>query len=94
MARDQETFDNFIHLSVAVVQSAADMIEQIGALKTMRRAAHPDRIHPREFLDLRKAVSKAVRALENYDAMQKAGNAPTTGEEFDRAARSLKSEAA
>lgn len=83
-----ETFDNFIHLSVAVVQSATDMIEGIGGLK-MRRRRSDYEMHPRDMLDLREALSRAVRAFENYDAMAAAGRKESTSEEFRAAAKAV-----
>lgn len=88
MADNREVFENFIHLSVAVVQSATDMIEEIGGLKMRRR--HPDyEPRPGDMLDLRKALSKAVRALENYDAMIAAGRLTSTSDEFRAAAKAV-----
>ena len=88
MTDTPETFDNFIHLSVAVVQSATDMIEEIGGLKMRRRRSDYDH-HPGDMLDLRKAVSKAVRALESYDAMVAAGRKTSTGAEFCAAGKAV-----
>jgi hypothetical protein len=88
MADDPEVFDNFIHLSVAVVQAASDMLEEIGGLK-MRRRHHDYDNHPRDMLDLRKAVSKAVRGLRNYDAMVAAGRKHSTSDEFRAAAKAV-----
>jgi hypothetical protein len=93
MTDDREVFDNFIHLSVAVVRSATDMIEEIGGLK-MRRRTYDYESHPRDMLDLRKALSKAVRALESYDAMAAAGRKTSTSAEFVAARSAAKCEAA
>jgi hypothetical protein len=81
MAEDPETFDNFIHLSVAIVQSATDMIEEIGGLK-IRRRRHDYDNDPLDMLDLREALSKAVRGLEGYDAMVAAWRKISTSAEF------------
>jgi hypothetical protein len=83
-----ETYDNFIHLSVAIVGSATDMIEEIGGLKMRRRRSDYDH-HPGDMLDLRKALSKAVRALEAYDAMVAAGRKTSTSDEFRAAEKAV-----
>jgi hypothetical protein len=81
MTEPRETYDNFIHLSVAVTQSGVDMIQQIGVLTALRR--NPDRgLRPGDMLDLRKALSKAVHALESYDEITRTGPQSSTNEEF------------
>lgn len=88
MAAEPEVFENFIHLTVDLVNSATDIIEEIGGLK-MRRRQLDYQSRPGDMLDLRKAISKAVRALESYDAMAAAGRKTSTGAEFRAAAKAV-----
>lgn len=85
MTEPHETYDSFIFLGVDITTAGQQMIEEIGVLKAMRR--QPGYVpHPRDLLDLRKALSKAVHSLESYDAISKAGPRATIREEY-RAAR-------
>jgi hypothetical protein len=85
MAKPADKFSAFIHLSVAVVQSGTDMIEEIGKLKGIRYSSDLNVHEPWQVAELRTAIERASQALVNYDACIAAGLDETTSYEFNAA---------
>ncbi len=91
MANDHNQHTPFVHLSVNVTRAAADMIELIGVLTTIRRyQAHLySGAGTVDLEDLRKAVKRAADAVRNYDACLLAGIEKLTGKQFNDASEVL-----
>ncbi len=86
MMPNEKQYDRFIFLSTRVIQSAADMIEEIGRIEGIRSARGDYTFMPYHMNDLRKAVAKAQKALRNYDACVAADVEQLTSSAFDAAA--------
>jgi hypothetical protein len=84
---DDKAFEPFICFAVRVAGAAAEMIEEIGFLQGVRHSSAERDHKPHQMNDLRRAIAKAQRAIDSYDACMGAGFERVTGEEFEAAAK-------
>jgi hypothetical protein len=83
MSTDRK-YEPAIYLSTRVVQAASDMIETVGAFNALRRIEGQSFLTLTHVNDLRRAISKAQTAMENYDACVSAGIEELSSEEFSK----------
>jgi len=83
---EAKQYEPFIFLSTRVVGAASDMIEEIGFLQGVRHSSDERAFKPHQISDLRGAIAKVHRAIENYDAAIGSGVEKLTSDEFEAAA--------